>query len=87
MLAAMTSRRGITAVPDCDAVVILKVLRGIAAVPLRDAAPCELGLSWRNDDPNPYVAVLAALTRATPDLEASAPSAADNGAVRWDTAT
>jgi DNA-binding transcriptional LysR family regulator len=87
MLAAMASRRGITAVPACDAVVILKVLRGIAAVPLRDAAPFELGLSWRNDDPNPYVAVLAALTRATPDLEASAPSAADNGAVRWDTAT
>jgi DNA-binding transcriptional LysR family regulator len=81
MLAAMTSRRGITAVPACDALVILKILRGISVVRLRDARPFELGLTWRKDDHNPYVAVLAALARAISDADELGSGTADNGAL------
>jgi len=81
MLAAMTSRRGITAIPACDAAVIVKVLRGVAVVSLRDAEPFELGLTWRKDDHNPYVSVLAALARPTSDSDSPGPSVADDGAL------
>jgi DNA-binding transcriptional LysR family regulator len=80
MLAALTSRRGITAVPACDAIVILKALRGVSVVRLRDARPFALGLSWRKDAQNPYVAQLAALARATGDAGAPRPVAEATGA-------
>jgi DNA-binding transcriptional LysR family regulator len=82
MLAALTSRRGITAVPACDAIVIIKVLRGVSVVRVRDARPFELGLSWRKDDHNPSVAVLAALVRATCAAEGRGPVTEASGALR-----
>jgi DNA-binding transcriptional LysR family regulator len=63
MLSVMTAKRGITTVPACDAEMIARILRGVSAIPLRDAAPGMLGLAWRKDNPNPYVASLAALAR------------------------
>jgi DNA-binding transcriptional LysR family regulator len=85
MLAAMTSRRGVTAVPACDAVMILKMLRGVSVVRVRDARPFELGLAWRKDDHNPYVAVLAELARATSAGDRLGSSAADDGALSMGT--
>jgi DNA-binding transcriptional LysR family regulator len=87
MLAAMTSRRGVTALPACDAVKIIKILRGLSLVRLRDAEPFRLGLTWRRDDTNPYLAVLAALARAGSAMEAGTASAADNGALSMRAAT
>jgi len=64
MLASIASRRGITTVPACDAEVIVKVLRGIAAIPLLGARPAMLSLTWRTDNHNPHVAALALLARS-----------------------
>src|ERR1039457_260505 len=44
MLAAIASRRAITMVPASDAAIILKVLRGVVAIPVRDAHPAVLSL-------------------------------------------
>jgi DNA-binding transcriptional LysR family regulator len=61
MLAMIASRRAITALPASDARFIMKVLRGVVAVPLRDADPAVLSLVWRKDNHNPLVLVLAAI--------------------------
>jgi DNA-binding transcriptional LysR family regulator len=55
MLAAMASRQAITAVPASDARIIEQALRGVVAIPLVDAAPATLALTWRKDSPNPVV--------------------------------
>ena len=61
MLAIIASRRAITTVPASDADFILKVLRGVVAIPLHDAHPAVLALVWRNDNHNPLVEALAAI--------------------------
>jgi DNA-binding transcriptional LysR family regulator len=55
MLAAMASRQAITAVPASDARIIEQALRGVVAIPLVDAAPAMLALTWRKDSHNPVV--------------------------------
>jgi DNA-binding transcriptional LysR family regulator len=61
MLTVIASRRAITAVPASDAAIILKVLRGVVAIPVRDAHPAVLSLVWRKSNHNPLVQALAAL--------------------------
>jgi hypothetical protein len=63
MLAIIASRRAITTVPTSDADFILKVLRGVVAIPLHDAHPAVLALLWRQDNHNPLVQALAAIAR------------------------
>src|SRR5262249_1357400 len=63
MLAIMASRRAITTLPASDATFILKVLRGVVAIPLRDAHPARLALVWRRDNHNPLVEALAAIAQ------------------------
>jgi DNA-binding transcriptional LysR family regulator len=63
MLAIMASRRAITTVPASDAAFILKVLRGVAAIPLCDAHPARLALVWRRDTHNPLVEALALIAQ------------------------
>jgi DNA-binding transcriptional LysR family regulator len=63
MLARLTSRKGITTVPFGDAAIILKVLRGVVAIPLRDARPALLSLLWRWDAANPLVEAIVATAR------------------------
>jgi DNA-binding transcriptional LysR family regulator len=46
MLSAMSTTRAITTVPACDAEVARKVASGLVAVPLRDAEPSVLSLTW-----------------------------------------
>ena len=59
----IASRRAITTLPGSDAAFILKVLRGVVAIPLRDAHPAVLSLVWRRDNHNPLVEVLAATAK------------------------
>jgi DNA-binding transcriptional LysR family regulator len=61
MLAMVASRQGIAAVPLSDARVIERVLRGVVAIPLVDADPAVLSISWREDDHNPLLRALTAL--------------------------
>ena len=63
MLAMIASRRAITTLPGSDAAFILTVLRGVVAIPLRDAHPAVLSLVWRRDNHNPLVDVLAAIAK------------------------
>jgi len=61
MLVTFASQRGIATLPASDAMVVASVLRGVIAIPLRDAAPFEITLSWRRDNHNPLVQGLVAL--------------------------
>jgi DNA-binding transcriptional LysR family regulator len=67
MLFSMTAWRGVTAVPACDAAVIVKVLREVVAIPVVDAEPGVMSLIWRSDRQNPLVAALAAAARSLVD--------------------
>jgi DNA-binding transcriptional LysR family regulator len=64
MLSLMASRRAITTVPLSDARVIRQVLRGVVVIPVRDAEPAVLSLTWREDHQNPCVDALVALAEA-----------------------
>jgi DNA-binding transcriptional LysR family regulator len=64
MLAAMASRRAITAIPASDAAIVEQALRGVVAIPLSDAAPAMLSLLWRDDSHNPLAEELAAFAQA-----------------------
>jgi DNA-binding transcriptional LysR family regulator len=61
MLTMMATRSAITAVPLSDARVIQEVLRGVVAIPVRDANPAVLSLMWLEDNRNPCVQALVAL--------------------------
>jgi DNA-binding transcriptional LysR family regulator len=67
MLAIIAARRAITTVPASDAAIILKVLRGVVAIPLRDAHPAVLSLIWRRNNHNSLVHALAALAASLRD--------------------
>ena len=84
MLISLTMRRGITIFPASDAAVTVKVLRGVVALPLCDAQPARLMLSWRRDNPNPNIAALVHLAahsaddgRSAGDGVSKAPASAD----------
>jgi DNA-binding transcriptional LysR family regulator len=63
MLWRMALRTAITTVPLSDARVIASVLRGVVAIPLRDAAPAMLSLVWRDGEHNPCVQALVAIAQ------------------------
>jgi hypothetical protein len=70
-------RRGITTLPASDAAVILRILRGVVALPLCDARPAQLVLSWRHDNVNPNIAELTRLVASGPaELEHDEPAGA-----------
>lgn len=55
--------RGIAVLPACHAAVVVKILRGVIALPLTDADPAILTLVARNDRHNPLVEALFATAR------------------------
>jgi len=58
ILAALAVRRAITTVPAAVARVIVSVLPGVAAIPLRDAKPTAIMLVGHEESSNPLVAAL-----------------------------
>jgi DNA-binding transcriptional LysR family regulator len=64
MLTMMATRSAITAVPLSDARLIQEVLRGVVAIPVRDADPAVLSLVWLEDKRNPCVQSLVALAQS-----------------------
>jgi hypothetical protein len=60
----MATRSAITAVPLSDARVVQEVLRGVVAIPVRDADPAVLSLVWLEDNRNPCVESLVALAES-----------------------
>lgn len=71
MLKMMAARRAITTVPACDAASIVKVLRGVVAIRLRDADPAVLSLVWRTDNHNPLLRNLVALAAKLAERDAT----------------
>jgi DNA-binding transcriptional LysR family regulator len=71
MLTIIASRTAITAVPASDAAIILKVLRGVVAIPVRDADPAVLSLTWRKSNHNSLVTALAVLASGRGDGSAN----------------
>jgi len=67
ILATMAAPRGITTLPACDAAIIQPALPGLVAIPLRDASPAMLSLTWRAASTNPLVDALVASARHAPE--------------------
>jgi DNA-binding transcriptional LysR family regulator len=61
MFMLIASRQALTVIPTVDAAILLSVLRGIVAIPLRDAPPSLFTLVWRKDNPSPLVRALAGI--------------------------
>lgn len=68
MLAIMASPRGITTLPACDAAIIQRALPGLAVIPLADAAPATLSLTWRETTTNPLVEALVAAAQRVSEV-------------------
>jgi DNA-binding transcriptional LysR family regulator len=60
MLLMLASRRAVTTLPASDARIIRELLRGVVVIPVHDADPFEIVLSWRTDNHNPLVQALVA---------------------------
>jgi LysR family transcriptional regulator, benzoate and cis,cis-muconate-responsive activator of ben and cat genes len=67
MFRIIATRQAITAIPASDAAILLKVLRGVVAIPLRDAHPAVLSLVWRRSNHNSLVQALAMLAASLRD--------------------
>jgi hypothetical protein len=63
VLAALVVRGAITTVPASVATVLGRIVAGIVAIPLPDAAPSTVTMVGREDRRNPLVATLAAFAR------------------------
>ncbi len=61
--AMVAAGRAIATVPGIHAAVITRILRGVVAIPLRDADPAILSLVGREDRLNPLVEAVRALAR------------------------
>jgi DNA-binding transcriptional LysR family regulator len=61
MFMLIASRQAVTVIPTADAAILLSVLRGIVAIPLRDASPSLFTLVWRTDNPSPLLRTLATI--------------------------
>ena len=71
VLAALAMRVAITTVPSSIAELLVGPRTGMAAIPLRDAAPAEITLVGRKDRRNPLVETLAAFAQnAAEDIAA-----------------
>jgi hypothetical protein len=80
MMMMLASRRAVATLPATDANVAREVLRGIVVVPLSDAEPFEVTLTWRKDNHNPLVQALVALAAnlACEQLDEPAPRPTDS---------
>lgn len=67
VLASLAVRTAITTVPASVAHVILNLLSGVVAIPLRDAEPAAIELVGHEDRRNPLVAALASFARSLTD--------------------
>jgi hypothetical protein len=67
VLASLAVRTAITTVPASVAPVILNLLSGVVAIPLRDAEPAAIELVGHEDRRNPLVAALASFARSLTD--------------------
>jgi len=63
VLASLAVRRAITTVPASVAGVIVSVVTGVTAIPVRDAKPAAITLVGREDRRNALVAILAEFAR------------------------
>jgi DNA-binding transcriptional LysR family regulator len=70
MFMLIASRQALTVIPTADAAILLAVLRGIVAIPVRDAPPSLFTLVWRTDNPSPLVRTLAQIAETLSDSEA-----------------
>jgi DNA-binding transcriptional LysR family regulator len=61
MFMLIASRQALTVIPTADAAILLAVLRGIVAIPLRDAPPSQFTLVWRTDNPSPLLRALTTI--------------------------
>jgi DNA-binding transcriptional LysR family regulator len=61
VLACIASGHAIITAPASNAANVLKALTDVIAIPLRDAKPARLTLTWRKDNQNPNVLKLAGL--------------------------
>jgi DNA-binding transcriptional LysR family regulator len=68
ILATMAAPRGVTTLPACDAAIIQRALPGLVAIPLRDASPALLSLTWREASSNPLVDALVASARRVAEV-------------------
>jgi DNA-binding transcriptional LysR family regulator len=84
MLTMMTLRQGIAVVPLCDAWVIESVLRGVVAIPLSDAQPAALSITWREGERNPGVRALVAIAAALGARDGASHDGAGSDRVRPD---
>jgi DNA-binding transcriptional LysR family regulator len=73
MFAIIAARRAITTAPAFQAAHVERLLRGIVAIPLRDARPAVLSLVWPSQGANPLVGALATVAErlANPDRPAA----------------
>jgi DNA-binding transcriptional LysR family regulator len=67
MLMLMAAGRGITTLPASDADIVKGVLRGVVAIPVRDADPAVLSLAWHRDNASPLLHALVAFARDLTD--------------------
>jgi DNA-binding transcriptional LysR family regulator len=64
MLALMSSEGAITTLPMCDALIAARAVSELVAVPLEDATPIVLSLSWHRNAANPSVEALLESARS-----------------------
>jgi DNA-binding transcriptional LysR family regulator len=67
VIACIASGRAITTAPASSAANVLKGLTNVVAIPLRDAHPAVLTLTWCKGNHNPNVEALAEVARALAD--------------------
>jgi DNA-binding transcriptional LysR family regulator len=60
MLLILALRRAVGIFPATDARILAEILRGVVAIPIEDAEPYSISLSWRKDNHNPLVQALVA---------------------------
>jgi len=61
ILAVMSSRRGVTALPACDAAIVERALPGTVGLPLQGADEAVLSLVWRTENTGPLLEALVSL--------------------------
>lgn len=78
MFMLIAGRQALTVIPTADAAILLSVLRGIVAIPLRDAPPSLFTIVWRSDNPSPLVRALATIAQGIANADEA--TAEPNGA-------
>jgi len=79
VLASLAVRSAITTVPASVARVIVSVLPGVTAVPLRDAQACSIMLVGHETQTNQLVSAIVSFAQAWGPLETEAPAGSENG--------